>query len=188
MYLGWINNRRLDTAIIYAVEHHAGQFRKGSVRSYITHPLEVLQILKSMRADTNLMIAGVLHDTIEDTEATEEEIRELFGDDVANLVTAHSEDKSKSWQERKSHAIEELVTADKRLKMLIMADKVSNFRDMVLDYSQIGDELWNRFNAPFDKQAWFFRGIVDALHDMQDYPECAAVYFEIVELYKSLFG
>lgn len=192
LYLGWTNdanadNRRLDMAIIYAVEHHAGQFRKGTVRPYITHPLEAMQILHSMRADINLMIAGVLHDTIEDTEATEEGIRELFGDDVADLVTAHSEDKSKTWDERKTHAIEELAKADKRLKMLIMADKVSNLRSMASDYAQIGDELWNRFNAPVNKQAWYYSGIQDALYDMQNYPECAAVYWEMVGLYKDLF-
>ena len=192
LYLGWTNdasadNRRLDMAIIYAVEHHAGQFRKGTVRPYIMHPLEAMQILHSMKADTNLMIAGVLHDTIEDTEATAEGIRELFGDDVADLVTAHSEDKSKTWDERKTHAIEELAKADKRLKMLIMADKVSNLRSMASDYAQIGDELWNRFNAPVNKQAWYYSGIQDALYDMQEYPECAAVYWEMVGLYKDLF-
>lgn len=183
----YADNHRLDMAIIYAVEHHAGQLRKGSGHPYITHPLEVMQLLHSMRADINLMIAGVLHDTIEDTEATEESIRELFGNDVADLVTAHSEDKSKTWDERKTYAIEETANADKRLKMLIMADKLSNLRSMVSDYAQIGDELWKRFNAPFNKQAWFYSGIKDALYDMQHYPECTAVYSELVGLYKDLF-
>ncbi|MBQ3199393.1 MAG: bifunctional (p)ppGpp synthetase/guanosine-3',5'-bis(diphosphate) 3'-pyrophosphohydrolase [Firmicutes bacterium] len=192
LYLGWADdynadNCRLDKAIIFAVEHHAGQFRKSTVLPYITHPIETMQILYSMRADINLLIAGVLHDTIEDTEATEQDIRELFGDDVAGLVTAHSEDKSKTWQERKTHAIEELAKADKRLKMLIMADKVSNLRNMVSDYSLVGDELWNRFNAPVNKQSRYYSDIQDALCDMQKYPECAAVYWEMVGLYKDLF-
>lgn len=192
LYESWTNDehsdaRRLDRAIIFAVEHHSGQFRKGTTRPYIFHPLEAMQILHGMGADINLQIAGVLHDTIEDTDATEADIRKLFGDDVAALVTAHSEDKSKTWDERKTHAIEELATADKRLKMLIMADKVSNLRSMAADFTKVGASLWNRFNAPERKQSLYYNGIVDALSDMRDYPECAPVYWEMIELYKDLF-
>ena len=192
LYMGWTKDpaadcMRLNEAIKFAVEHHAGQFRKATVQPYISHPLEAMVILQSMGADINLQIAGVLHDTIEDTDATEDEIRALFGDDVADLVTAHSEDKSKTWDERKTAAIEELAKADKRLKMLVMADKVSNLRSMALDYARVGEKLWNRFNADVSRQAWYYGGIQDALYDMQTYPECAAVYWEMVALYKDLF-
>lgn len=182
-----LDNSRLEKAITFAVDHHAGQFRKGTVRPYIMHPLETMQILNSMNADINLLIAGVLHDTIEDTEATAEGIREVFGDDVAALISANSEDKSKTWDERKKHTIDNLAKASKRVKMLIMADKVSNLRSLAADYSQIGKELWKRFNAPAEKQAWYYGSIQDALYDMQDYPECAPVYWEMVGLYKDIF-
>ena len=86
----FINNKDagklLDKAIKFAVDKHAGQFRKGTNIPYITHPLETMSILNSMRADTNLLIAGLLHDTLEDTKATKEEITELFNKDIANLV------------------------------------------------------------------------------------------------------
>ena len=192
LYLTWTNDSRADSsrlnrAIVYAVECHAGQLRKGTLCPYITHPLETMQILRSMGADTDLLIAGVLHDTIEDTEATEQDIRERFGDDVVALITAHSEDKSKTWEERKSFAIKELAKADKRLKMLVMADKVANLRNMASDFARIGNELWNRFNAPPNKQAWYYSGIQESLYDMQSYPECAQVYWEMVNLYKDVF-
>jgi len=192
MYLTWTkdedaDSNRLDRAIVYAVKKHAGQFRKGTVKPYITHPLETMQILNSMKADNNLLMAGVLHDTVEDTNATEEEIRELFGDDVADLVCAHSEDKSKTWEERKQHTIDELATADRRLQMLVMADKVANLRSMAADYKEVGFKLWYRFNAPETKQAWYYSGIQDALYHMQDDTDCAAVYWEMVGLFKDLF-
>ena len=192
LYMGWTKDpaadcMRLNEAIKFAVDHHAGQFRKATVRPYISHPLETLVILQSMDADIDLQIAGVLHDTLEDTDATAEEIRALFGDDVVRLVTAHSEDKSKTWDERKASAIEELSKADTRLKMLVMADKVSNLRSMAFDYARVGKALWNRFNAPISKQAWYYSGIQDALSDMQNDPACAAVYWEMVGLYKDLF-
>ena len=180
-------NRRLNEAIEFAVKKHSGQFRKATAIPYILHPLEVLQILYSMRADINLLIAGVLHDTVEDTDTTLDEIKELFGDDVAMLVASNSEDKSKSWDERKSHTINELLVADERVKMLIMADKLANLRSIAYDYAAHGDDLWTRFNAPKEKQAWYYDGIMDALYDLQYNPQCEKAYWELTGLFKDVF-
>ena len=113
------DNARLNQAIIFAAERHANQLRKGTALPYILHPLETLQILSNMQADRNVQIAGVLHDVLEDTDTTAEEIASLFGEDVAALVSHHSEDKSKSWAERKTTAILAAKNADDRVKMLI---------------------------------------------------------------------
>lgn len=182
-----VESHRLNKAIEFATKRHSGQFRKATIIPYILHPLEVLQILYSMRADTNLMIAGVLHDTVEDTDTSLDEIRELFGDDVAKQVASNSEDKSKSWDERKQHTIDELANADERVKMLIMADKLSNLRSIAYDYEKLGDKLWERFNAPKAKQAWYYDGIQNALYDMQFNPECEKAYWEFVRLFKDVF-
>lgn len=182
-----IDQGKLTKAIAFAVERHDGQLRKGTQTPYITHPMETMCILSAMKADTDLLIAGLLHDTIEDTETTRAEIANLFGEDVAELVDGHSEDKSRTWDERKTTAIEKLKDASIRLKMLIMADKVSNLRCMCRDYCAVGEELWNRFNTPAEKQAWYYGSIQDALEDMQDVPEAAPVYWEMVGLYKDLF-
>ena len=177
----------LNEAIRYAVDRHEGQLRKGSARPYIVHPLEVMSILMNMGADNNLMIAGLLHDTIEDTGATRREIQEKFGADVAELVDGHSEDKSKSWQERKSAAIEHLRQADRRMKLLVMADKVSNLRSMVLDRRVLGEKLWERFNAPRERQKWYYTGILEALRDMQTDLQAAPFYAEMERMFAELF-
>ena len=182
-----VHKHRLNTAIEFATKKHSGQFRKSTAIPYILHPLEVLQILYSLRADTNVMIAGVLHDTVEDTDTTLDEIKELFGDDVATLVASNSEDKSKTWDERKQHTIDELANADIRVKMLIMADKLSNIRSIAYDYDVKGDALWTRFNAPKEKQAWYYDGILDALYGMQDVPGCEKAYWELTGLFKDVF-
>ena len=179
-------NQRLDDAIRFATERHAGQTRKGTNIPSILHPLEVLQILYSMRADTELLIAGVLHDTVEDTDTTLEEIRERFGADVADLVASNSEDKSKTWDERKQHTIEMLRGANHRVKQLILADKLSNLRSIAYDYRKVGDKLWERFNAPASKQAWYYGGIDDALNSLQ-YTDCKDAYWEYVGLFKDVF-
>lgn len=177
----------LDMAVHFAVDHHAGQFRKGTDIPYILHPIEVLNTLRTMNADMPLLIAGVLHDTVEDTDATLEEISELFGEEVATLVASNSEDKSKFWDERKQHTINELSDAPLSVKKLVLADKISNLRSIAKDYKNLGDELWSRFNAPKEKQSWYYSGIQDALYDMQLDPDTADVYWEMVRLYKDVF-
>ena len=178
---------RLDKSVIFATERHSGQVRKGTTLPYIVHPIEVMQILYRMGADENVMIAGVLHDTIEDTGTTKEEILDLFGEDVANLVAGHSEDKSKSWEECKLTAIEHLAKSDKRFKMLVMADKLSNMRAIAADYAAIGDKLWERFNAPPEKQAWYYGKLDDALMSLADYDDTADAYWEFNALFKDVF-
>lgn len=178
---------QLDKAVEFATERHSGQVRKGTALPYIVHPIEVMHILYRMGADENVMIAGVLHDTIEDTGTTKDEILELFGEDVANLVTGHSEDKSKSWEERKLTAIEHLANSDKRFKMLVMADKLSNMRAIAADYAVVGDKLWERFNAPPEKQAWYYSKLDDALMSLADFEDTADAYWEFNALFKDVF-
>lgn len=180
-------NARLDQAIIFATQRHAGQLRKGTALPYILHPLETMQILSNMQADMDLQIAGLLHDTIEDTDTTADEIAALFGDDVAALVAHHSEDKGQSWLERKTKALAALQTADDRKKMLVLADKLSNLRSIARDYRQLGDALWLRFNAPKEKQAWYYNGIVDTLAELDQYVETAPAYQELLSHYKDVF-
>lgn len=178
----------LNNAIKFAVEKHAGQVRKGTDLPYIVHPLEVMTILGAMRADAEVMATGVLHDTVEDTDATIDDIKANFGDRVAELVQGHTEDKSKSWEERKKEALEELRNAPFDLKCLVMADKLSNMRAIARDYRQIGDKVWERFNRPKEKQAWYYAEGVNALESMQDNENTKEFYEELNSLYKDVFA
>ena len=181
-------NELLNKAIIYAVEKHAGQLRKGTQIPYIVHPMEVLALLNEMRADMTVIIAGVLHDTVEDTSATIDDIIREFGEDVAELVGNHTEDKSKTWFQRKSQGLRELAEGSFDLKCLVLADKLSNVRNMYRDYMIEGDEYWDRFNAPFEKQAWYYNGAVKALEELRDNENTAVRYNEFKEIVEKTFG
>lgn len=182
-----INTVKLHDAIIFATRAHKGQTRKGTDIDYISHPLEVLQILTQMGADQDLLIAGVLHDVVEDTEVTIDEIRCRFGKGVADLVAHHTENKSRSWRERKEYAVASLEYADKRTQMLVMADKVSNQRSLYADLQESGEAVWDRFNAPKEEQSWYYSAVQDALKEMQNYEDTADVYWEMVTTYKDIF-
>ena len=178
---------KLNDAIRFAVDKHTGQKRKGTDYPYIVHPLEVLSILAAMNQDIDVLIAGVLHDVVEDTDTSLEEIKILFGDHVADLVAGHTDDKDLPWQERKEKALAELREASYEVKALTLADKLSNLRAMARDYKAIGDKVWDKFTAPKEKQAWYYSAGIEALDDMMNYPETRDAYWELNEMYKEVF-
>ncbi|MDD7408303.1 MAG: HD domain-containing protein [Anaerovoracaceae bacterium] len=183
-------NMKLHEAVIFAAKAHEGQNRKGTDIDYLSHPMEVLGILAAAGADPDLQMAGILHDTLEDTDATAEQIGEQFGEEVLSLVQGHSEDKSRSWKERKQTNIDLTKAGDIRYKMLIAADMLSNVRSMYSDWKKVGDTLWDRFNAKKEDEAWYYHGLLDALAPLGEdsqIPARRAVYDEISGLVEELF-
>ena len=174
-------------AMLFAEKAHRGQKRKGTDVDYITHPMEVYQILTSMQAGQELLIAGLLHDTVEDTDVDIDDIQFAFGDRVSTLAANHTENKRLSWRERKQRTIDTVKVADRDTRLLIMADKVSNLRSMLSDYSRVGEQLWERFNASKEEQSWYNSELQDALNDLQFDDAARLVYWEMVGLYKDLF-
>ena len=102
----------IEKAMKFATRAHEGQFRKGTQRPYIVHPAEVSEIVAEMTDDEDVICAAVLHDTIEDCEGVSQRLlAQEFSEKVAYIVAQESEDKSKSWMERKTLTIEHLRTA-----------------------------------------------------------------------------
>lgn len=182
---------RIQEAIIFATLKHEGQKRKGTEIPYIVHPMEVMQILTALNCDENVIIAGILHDTLEDTDATPDEIRQLFGADVLAIVLTESEDKSKTWKERKQATIDRVKTDSAETKIVCFADKLSNVRSMARDKRAIGAELWKRFNSDKESIAWYYRGIADGLKNASAACDCckfARLYKEFTETIDFVFS
>ena len=163
----------LSRAVAYAAKCHAGQLRKGSAMPYIIHPMEAATICASFTDDLEVITAAVLHDVVEDTDATVEEVGELFGERVASLVAGESEDKRKdlpaadTWKIRKEESIEHLRGAqDPGIRMVCLGDKLSNIRSIQRDYKRLGDGLWERFNQKDPAEhAWYYRTVAAVLRD-----------------------
>lgn len=152
-------------AIDFAQMAHQGQYRKGSRVPYIIHPLAVMEYLIRFHCSEEVVMAGVLHDVVEDTAYTIEDIRENFGSRVAELVdfASEPEHESKSWSERKTHTVELLKSLqDKEVLYLTCADKLHNVRSMKEDYKVIGDELWKKFKEGKEKQKWYYNSMKEA--------------------------
>jgi (p)ppGpp synthase/HD superfamily hydrolase len=126
--------QRILEAARFAAEKHAGQTRKGLAKEpYINHLIEVAELIASSTEvlDTNLVIAGLLHDTIEDTETTARELEERFGSDVTNLVLEATDDKSLPKETRKALQIETAPHKSPRAQTLKLADKIANLRSIL---------------------------------------------------------
>ena len=173
----------IERAITFATQAHEGQFRKGTTRPYILHPLEVGEIVATMTKDEEIISAAILHDTIEDCkDVTEEQICQEFSERVAHLVLQESEDKSKTWMERKGATIEHLKAAPKEVQIIGLADKLSNMRDIDRGYPVCGEELWNRFRMKDKKMiGWYYKGIMTSLKDSLEEIPAFQEYCELVK-------
>jgi len=171
----YLDTQFFDKAIIFAIRAHANTERRGKGFPYIIHPMEAVSIVATMTNDPELLAAAALHDTLEDTDATYEELCGEFGERVAGLVLGESNIKENgisrqmSWRERKVRAISRIADTSYEGKMVAMGDKLSNLRAIAQDYRTIGDELWKRFNAPGGKEdiGWYYRGLYQALSPLE---------------------
>ncbi len=191
----YMDTELLDRAIIFAVQAHHNSERRGKGFPYIVHPMEAVEIVSTITPDQELLAAAALHDTIEDTDVTVEQLRAEFGDRIAHLVHAESdqingelfngENEEETWHARKQAAIDRLAAAPHDAKIVAMGDKLSNMRAIWRDYQVKGDELWKIFHCT-DKAAheWHYRGLAASLSELSD----TFAYQEFVRLINEVFS
>ena len=167
----------IERAMQYAAEAHYGSFRKGTTLPYIIHPIEVAMIVWQVfekpvedrtlsNEQAEVVAAAVLHDVVEDTPHTVDDIRKEFNEHIAELVASESEDKSEhmraedSWKIRKQEFLDHLFHASKESKLIAFADKLANLRSLAKDYEKQGPALWQRFNQKDTKEhEWYYRSV-----------------------------
>jgi myo-inositol-1(or 4)-monophosphatase len=179
-----------EKAVAFAIKAHEGQKRKdGSV--YILHPLEVAAIAGTMTSDLDILSAAVLHDTVEDTDTTAEDILSNFGERIASLVASETEDKrpdmpsDQSWKIRKVESLEELKNSnDIGVKILWVSDKLSNMRSLYRDFENIGLSVFERFNETDpSEQRWYHGSVLEYTKELSQY----TAYREYKKLFELVF-
>lgn len=175
----------IHNAIEFATVKHNGQLRKGSKVPYIVHPFETSHILTQEGCNDEVIVAGLLHDLVEDTEVSIIDIESNFGKRVAELVSSCSEDKSKTWRERKQHTIDFLSACeDIDVILLSCADKLANMRSIVADYESLGEGLWKRFKRGKTEQGWYYSRLIDVFGEkIRDHN----MFWEISRLFNKVF-
>lgn len=147
----------LFDAIEFAARAHRGQFRKGTKIPYIVHPLNVAHTLLKHGCPEVVAMAGVLHDIIEDTTVTFDEIQKAFGHEIAAWVDGCTEQNREApWEERKQKKLEYLDVAPAEVLTVSLADKLDNAQAIIRDFGDLGDALWTRFKRPREAQSRYY--------------------------------
>lgn len=178
---------RKEKALAFATIAHEGQTRKGDGTPMISHPIRVAKILELAGFSIETVMAGFLHDVVEDTIYTIEDIEKNFGKEVARIVAGNTEDKEKSWEERKQHTIDWIKEAPLEIRALIVADKLDNLNSLMKDYAEQGEQLWSHFKRGKEKQAWYFTSVAkNMLVDLQG--EVPSFFYEYKEKVSQFFN
>lgn len=171
----------------FATRAHAGQLRKNTLDPYITHPIRVAKRLEDSGFKDELVAAGYLHDVVEDTPVELGEIKNLFGEEVAAFVAAHTEDKTKSWKERKQHTINTIKTASKEVTSLIVADRLDNLLSVEEALAEQGNAVWDHFNAGLELQKWYNISIVENMYGGIESNAVADFFHEYEDVVERVF-
>ena len=166
----------IKKALDFAYQAHDGQCRKGGKIPYIVHLFDVAKYLLYEEAPEAVVIAGILHDTLEDSNTKKEDLRLQFGNEVVELVsfcteegnTVDAKNQKETWKTRKRHSIDSLKTATKNQALVFLADKLSNITAIKEDQIFIGTEIWKRFNAPKEEIEWYYTSILAGLGIVND--------------------
>jgi len=179
-----VNNLNLTLhAARFAAEKHTGHFRKGSRREpYINHPIEVANLIANVGLidDEDIIAAALLHDTVEDCEVLPDEIAEKFGETVCGYVMEVTDDKSLPKHERKLLQIEHAPHLSYGAKVIKLADKISNVRDVIASPAEGWDKTRRKEYVQWAVNvAEGLRGASDQLDELFD--EVVAMAHEKLE-------
>ncbi|MCD6148700.1 HD domain-containing protein [bacterium] len=163
---------KIQKAINLAGVLHYRQKRKGDGLPYITHPYSVAFILSDYTNDENIIVAGLLHDVLEDVPGySETDMEKDFGKKIAKIVKQVSEEKTlkskgekkKTWRMRKSNYLEGLRSASREALMVCAADKIHNLNSFIEAYKEQGERIAKKFNASIKEKLWFYGEVLKRL-------------------------
>lgn len=179
---------KLDLAVEMSVTAHRGQKRKGTAIPYITHPVAVGLSLARLGCRRDLIIAGLLHDAVEDTPLTRGEIEDCFGARVAAIVRGCSENKTKPWRKRKAEMVSYLAAAPLDILTVSLADKVHNLKTMVRDRAAGDEGFWDRFNRGRGDQKWYYGELDKVFASRLESAAVNHLYGEFSAAFRQLFA
>jgi (p)ppGpp synthase/HD superfamily hydrolase len=156
---------KFTTALVYVTRLHANQTRKISGVPYVAHLLSVAALVLEAGGNEQEAIAALLHDAIEDQggSQTREEIREIFGDEVVEIINGCTECDTypkPPWKERKLKYLENIRQGSSSVRLVSLADKLHNARSLLLGCRQKGDDIWNEFKGGKEGTLWYYRELL----------------------------
>lgn len=172
----------IEKAAAIAVIAHKEQLRKHDDSPYVTHPFMVAMKLARHGATDIVIAAALVHDVLEDTDFSEEALRDELGNEVIDIVKAVSNDDSLSWKEKKKKYIETVRNTTDEAKAIALADKVHNMENFLGSYKEQGTDLWQKFNCGKDNKVWFEEEALKMFKDSFSHPLIAEYEVQVEEM------
>lgn len=148
-------NNLVEHATSFAADKHKNQYRKERGLLYISHLVGVALILKKYGFNDTVIAGGLLHDTLEDTDTTEAEILENFGQEILDMILQVTNDDTLPWKDKKQKYIDTVRMSSDSAKAIALADKIHNMSSLLFNLEQNGESMWTNFNASKEDKLWF---------------------------------
>ena len=171
-----------EKALKVAVRAHREQVRKHDNTPYVYHPIMVARLVEQAGFPEVAVAAALVHDVLEDTPVSEEQLRAELGDSVVSIVAAVSEDKALVWEERKEKYVSEVVAAGELVWAVSVADKIHNAKDFIAFYPVAGKDAWKIFNRDKTGKIWFEKLLHRELSKVWQHPLLDTYAAKIAEL------
>jgi (p)ppGpp synthase/HD superfamily hydrolase len=146
----------VEKALVFALLWHNGQKRKVQDIPFIVHPVMCMQLLAQHGYDEITLASALVHDVLEDTPCTEEDLKSELGDEVALIVSSVTEEKTLPWGERKEAYALSVAGGDEKVCAVSLADKLHNVRSILAEEERLGDAVWNFFPSGAEASLRFF--------------------------------
>lgn len=177
----------VEVAARIAYTAHLDQTRKDDASPYFIHPCMVAMMLRRHGFADAVVAAGFVHDVLEDTKVTREELEEQLGNEVVSIVLEVTEEKALPWEERKRAYIEKVVSGSEAAMAVSIADKIHNLESLMAAYDVSGPAIWELFNRGKEKKLWFEETMLKRVQEKWQHP-LVEEYAALVERMRGLEG
>lgn len=160
----------IDKAARVAAIAHRTQKRKQVDEPYIFHPVAVALELSRHRFSDEVIAAALVHDVLEDTDYSEEDLRKEMGESVMRIVDAVTNDDSLPWEEKKLKYIETVKEGSEGAKAVATVDKIHNMKDLLSSLEEQGEAVWGHFSRGKEKKLWFEESMLAMLKESWRHP------------------
>ncbi len=157
----FLTTQKEKDALVFARQRHKGQIGINGTTPYINHCIEVARLINKYGYSENAVIAGLVHDTINKSDATLEDIENVFGEDVSNVVEplVESSDPTLTWQQKKLQYIQNITNAPEEVVVVSVADNLQVASEIFQIWARIGDSVFLTLNTSKENYKWFFRSL-----------------------------
>lgn len=159
----------LEKAHRLMIRAHGKQVRKTYGSPYVAHPMMVAKKLARLNFPDEVIAAAMVHDVLEDTNITEQQLRQELGDEVVDIILPLSEDKKLEWEDRKKKYISDVKNGSSATKAVSIADKIHNLESIIATHQNMGSDIWSKFNRPKEQKLQFEKEMLKAFQESWDH-------------------